>query len=531
MSDVKNSGLATGLVSYWELEEASGTRVDSHGSNDLTDNNTVGQATGIQGNGADFEDSNSEYLSITDASQSGLGLTGDFTISAWVKPESILPGDGNRPIVDKNNCYSLRLERFTGTFNNNIVLIIWGTSGICRFKSTTQLSVGTWYHIVASFDASASSMEIYINGTEEGVSVNTGATNVRTLTEFFSIGGTDYMPFDSFDGIIDEVGVWNRILTSSEATALYNSGAGIPYEAATSTQSVRVYSDAGLSTELAREIVSASEMHVKIPTLTSSTQIWVDYDGVRADYAVGATYGRNAVWSDYHIVWHMGDLTSSTIQDSTGNWNGTKVSSGNPSETASGFIGEAQDFSNDYIKTVDNVAHSITGVKSLQTWVRFDALTRVEHFPGIKTSLSSTRDATLSLNDQGTADRIVFYQFDGAVKTLAHTSAPSTSVWYMAHGTYDGTNMRLYIDGSLSGTLASGDSFNHGANANITVGHGNPNCQLDEVRYRESPLSANWITTEYNNQNDEASFWGTWTDAGGGSTANNSARRMLLMQM
>ena len=36
--------LKTNLVSWWDLEEASGARVDSHGSNDLTDNNTVGRA-------------------------------------------------------------------------------------------------------------------------------------------------------------------------------------------------------------------------------------------------------------------------------------------------------------------------------------------------------------------------------------------------------------------------------------------------------------------------------------------------------
>ena len=39
--DVSNDPtLPTGLISYWELEEASGTRVDSKGPNDLADNNT-----------------------------------------------------------------------------------------------------------------------------------------------------------------------------------------------------------------------------------------------------------------------------------------------------------------------------------------------------------------------------------------------------------------------------------------------------------------------------------------------------------
>jgi hypothetical protein len=40
------AGLLTSLTSYWNLDELNSTRVDSHGSNDLTDNNTVTRALG-----------------------------------------------------------------------------------------------------------------------------------------------------------------------------------------------------------------------------------------------------------------------------------------------------------------------------------------------------------------------------------------------------------------------------------------------------------------------------------------------------
>ena len=49
------SSLTTNLISYWKLDETSGTRVDSVGNNDLTDNNTVLYGAGKQGNGADLE--------------------------------------------------------------------------------------------------------------------------------------------------------------------------------------------------------------------------------------------------------------------------------------------------------------------------------------------------------------------------------------------------------------------------------------------------------------------------------------------
>ncbi|MDA2917638.1 hypothetical protein MYX64_12505, partial [Nitrospinae bacterium AH_259_B05_G02_I21] len=77
------AGLLTDLKAHWKLNEASGTRSDSHGSNDLTDNNTVGQAAGKIGNAADFIRVNSEYLSIADNADVSAGDV-DITWALWV---------------------------------------------------------------------------------------------------------------------------------------------------------------------------------------------------------------------------------------------------------------------------------------------------------------------------------------------------------------------------------------------------------------------------------------------------------------
>ena len=52
--------LTDNLIAFWQLEEASGVRYDSEGSNNLTDNNTVTSATGVVGDAAQFTRSNSE---------------------------------------------------------------------------------------------------------------------------------------------------------------------------------------------------------------------------------------------------------------------------------------------------------------------------------------------------------------------------------------------------------------------------------------------------------------------------------------
>ncbi len=83
------------LKALWSLDNGALT-TDSIGTNTLTDNNTVGTDTVNYKEGdasADFESSNSEYLSITDANlDSGFplksGESGTFSVTFWYKAES-----------------------------------------------------------------------------------------------------------------------------------------------------------------------------------------------------------------------------------------------------------------------------------------------------------------------------------------------------------------------------------------------------------------------------------------------------------
>lgn len=224
--------LTDNLVSYWELEDAT----DSHGSNDLTESGSPSYVSGKLGNCVDLESSSSQYLSITDASQSGLDLTGDHTISAWLSFETA-PTSAQQAIINKwhggtssyiyrfdnNGSGVSRLEAFyddgTSTENLNI-----------NFSSEPTLN--TFYHFVITYDASASQVELFINNSSQGTATGT-LTSIRDGTAPFGLGANPSTPSDYFDGKIDEVGIWSRILTTSEISDLYNSGNGLGYPFAT----------------------------------------------------------------------------------------------------------------------------------------------------------------------------------------------------------------------------------------------------------------------------------------------------------
>ena len=172
------------------MEESSGTRVDSKGSNDLTDNNTVTSGTGIQGTAADFELSNSEWLSITDASQTGLDLSGDFSISTWVKLEQLPSTSGTEfGLVAKNDFTggSNRAYRFTITSADKLQAYVSQDGGFSNVTHATTDSanfaggdVGSWVHIVVTFDLSARSYSFYVDGVQVA-STNTTAGTTSSI--------------------------------------------------------------------------------------------------------------------------------------------------------------------------------------------------------------------------------------------------------------------------------------------------------------------------------------------------------------
>lgn len=217
--------LIDGLVSYWKLDEASGNATDSVGSNTLTNVNSSVRATGKINNGADLESGSAQYFSIADASQSGLDFgTGDFTFNIWIKPESIgTNGDGffSKGSGGGNSQYWMRFNNNTG--NVLRFLTTQGSSESSVSTSAAGISVGNWYML--TFKRSGTTLSIKVNA---GTAVTATGTvrNCDNASAFLLGAGPGNQPFD---GILDEVGVWNRATTDEEDTQLYNAGAGLSY--------------------------------------------------------------------------------------------------------------------------------------------------------------------------------------------------------------------------------------------------------------------------------------------------------------
>jgi hypothetical protein len=214
------------LIAYWELNEASGTRNDSHGANHLADNNTVTQAVGRIGSAAQFTAANSEYLSIADNTSLSTGDI-DFTFQAWI-------------YIDSTATHRGVAGKFAASGNREWYLSC-NPGGALRFVvspdivtygdvSSAELSPARWYHVVTWHDSVNNIMGISVNdGAPVTASYSGGAMD---STAPFFLGDSIGSGFP-FEGRIDNAGFWKRVLRADERTALYNQGVGRSYAALT----------------------------------------------------------------------------------------------------------------------------------------------------------------------------------------------------------------------------------------------------------------------------------------------------------
>jgi hypothetical protein len=218
--DVTTLSLLDGLVAYWKLDETSGTRIDSAGSNNLADNGSVGSTVGIQGNAAQFDGTSPNYLSTASPVLSG---TGSFSASGWfLVPDTTLTGD---PLIDNQGLFGQT------RFQDGWVAALVGSDLYFDFNAarptfTGVITQNTYYFTGLTYDSNTATATFYLDNTELGSVVTAGFAQE---SEPIRVGRQRSQDVYYLQGRVDEVGIWSRALTASEMLILYNSGAGITF--------------------------------------------------------------------------------------------------------------------------------------------------------------------------------------------------------------------------------------------------------------------------------------------------------------
>lgn len=282
------------------------------------------------------------------------------------------------------------------------------------------------------------------------------------------------------------------------------------------------------TTEIAREIVffdgTNGEVHFLAPSLSSSvdTDFYVYYcNATASDYATSATYGAEAVWSDYVAVWHNQEDPSGgapQILDSTSNSHDmTSAGSMTSGDLVAGQLsGYALDFdgSDDYLTVGDSDELDTWISQTIQLWIKTTNTTHGKAFLS-KLAPGAGTDGGWAMNFDNSACTTcaIYLTYNGtSATTIARTtSSVSSGNWVMLHGTQDaGTRADIYFNGSSEGNDTSTSGISRGTHVVNQASRGNTGVKIatliDEARIRNDALSSGWISTEFNNQNGSSAF-------------------------
>ena len=233
--DVAPASLLDDLVSWWTLDEVSTgagaiSRLDSHGTNDLTDNGTTPSTDGKVGLATQHTNAVPDWLSHVSNASLQCGDI-DFSFACWVRLDNKAT---NQMIIGKdtdgggNREYYLKYSNGTDRFQVAVFTAV--DVGVGLDADTLGVpAIDTWYFIVFWHDATADTLNVQINNG--GIdSMATGGALQAAGVAAFEIGRRSYPLFEEpLDGRPDEVAFAKRIWTTAEKIAMYNDGNGIPF--------------------------------------------------------------------------------------------------------------------------------------------------------------------------------------------------------------------------------------------------------------------------------------------------------------
>ena len=227
--DLGGSTLATGLLAFWPMEEATGNRLDSVSSQALIPTGTavqVSNAAGKIGQALAMNGTAGTYLSIADNATFSAAPNMSLTVACWV----YVAGTGaNMGFLGKGSAAvsSNQVEYLLWLFGGAWCFMVGSGSSFVNLASLTAPVANTWTLLVGWYDHVADLQYIQVNNGTPTQVANTAGSYDSTLP--FEVGRTVGHSTQSLTGRLDMPCFWKRVLTPAERTALWNNGNGLAY--------------------------------------------------------------------------------------------------------------------------------------------------------------------------------------------------------------------------------------------------------------------------------------------------------------
>ena len=522
---------SSGLVAAYSFREGTGNVLtDSSGyGNNGTISNATWSSAGRYGGALSFNGTNSR-VDVPDAAS--LDLTSAMTLEAWVRPSTVT---GWRTVLLKEQSGGLVYCIYANSNNNRPSTHIYVTSEVDT-RSSAKLSANTWTHLAATYDGTV--LRLYVNGNQ--ASSRSVGGNILTSNGVLRIGGNSVWG-EYFSGLIDEVRIYNRVLTATEIQTDMNTAVGgtppPPPPPDTTPPTVSITSPLNGATVSGTVALSANASdNVGV----AGVQFFVNGAAVGAE---DTTSPQSVNWDTTTVV--NGGLYSITARarDAAGNQTTSSVisvsvnnSTPPPPPPSFGLVA-AYGFDEGTGNSANDVSgNGNNGVINGATWSSAGRYGTALSFNGSSSKVDIPDSATLNLTNGMTLEAwvrpaslsswqsvVLKEQSGGLVYGLyanTDTNTPSVhisinqetdtrgimkvplSTWTHLAGTYDGNVLHMYVNGTLVSAKNIGGTIRN-SNGALRIG-GNTvwgeyfSGLIDEVRIYSRALTSSEIQTDMN---------------------------------
>ena len=234
--------LVSGLLYHYKFDQASGQAVP-----DSAPTNRRGHAcsatdtmwrTGVRGNALHFNGTEYASFVLFPATTCSCGaaeqITGSFSTSLWVQFDSFHGYNGytlgdvaamHGTAGGQEGGWGIGASDACGTTTASVTITSPGNGPRVNRCGTTPLAVATWYHLTGVYDASARTLDIYVNGVKDSGALTPSSpavpTSINAPPATCPYIGSSANQNSLLYGSVDEFRLYNRALSSAEVAELY----------------------------------------------------------------------------------------------------------------------------------------------------------------------------------------------------------------------------------------------------------------------------------------------------------------------
>lgn len=242
--------LARGLVGYWLLNDGGKLAWDYSGNGNhglLTNMHPPTDYVGSKfGTALEFDGVN-DYVLTTFNPNIDIGNENPFTISVWAYPRNVA---SNLYLVSGSSGNRFYFGTYTSQW-------FWGIGNTYDLTTGVAATNNIWQYVVLVFEGSSNNVKIYLNGILEYDELYTGTANyanVNTLIGAYSPANNE------FNGLIDNVSIYNRVLLAQEVQQLFIAPFGMFKRPSVAryfvpTDGAEVYSGRGIGRGILRGVI------------------------------------------------------------------------------------------------------------------------------------------------------------------------------------------------------------------------------------------------------------------------------------